>query len=179
MEFDDECRQEEYNKIAFPKEEEMLSNFLQRCKKKQSEVMMCPQCSAVFDKKATQNLEGVRREKHQGGHKDFQDQQVIYPVRALYPRRYYDPRWSMVKLSEAKRKGPATKPISFKPSAEVSNGKWLLLLLQLVEFFIIPLLIFLLIIEDTRSISECIAHSKIQQSHHRTLFISEGKGKHR
>lgn len=30
----------------------------------------------------------------------------------------------MMKLSEAKRKGPATKPISFKPNVEASNGKW-------------------------------------------------------
>lgn len=53
MEVDNECRQEEYNKIAFPKEDEMLSDFLRMCQKKQSEVMLCPRCSVVFDKKAT------------------------------------------------------------------------------------------------------------------------------
>lgn len=31
MEVDNECQQEEYNKIAFPKEDETLSDFLQRC----------------------------------------------------------------------------------------------------------------------------------------------------
>lgn len=86
--------------------------------------MLYPRCSVVFDKKATQNLEGVRRENHQGGHKAFQNQQVVHPIRAFDPRRYYDPRRPMVKLGEAKQKGPATKPISFKPSAEVSNVKW-------------------------------------------------------
>lgn len=38
--------------------------------------------------------------------------------------RYYDPRHPMVKLGEGKRIGPPTKPISFKPSVEGSNGKW-------------------------------------------------------
>jgi hypothetical protein len=64
MEVDDECRQEEYNKAAFPQEEETMSDFLRRCQKKKLEVMLCPRCSVVFDKKAAQNLEGVRRVKH-------------------------------------------------------------------------------------------------------------------
>lgn len=64
MEVDDECRQEEYNKISFPKEDETLSDFLRRCQKKKSEVMLCPRCSVAFDKKATQNLERVRRVNH-------------------------------------------------------------------------------------------------------------------
>lgn len=29
-----------------------------------------------------------------------------------------------MKLIETKRKGPAAKPISFKPNVEASNGKW-------------------------------------------------------
>lgn len=78
----------------------------------------------MFDKKEAQNLEGVRRAKHQEGHQVFQDQQVVQPIRAFDPRRYYDLRRPMVKLGEAKRNGPATKSISFKPNAEVSNGKW-------------------------------------------------------
>ena len=64
MEVDDEDKQEEYNKVVFPQEEETLSDFLRRCQKKKSEVMLCPKCSAVFDKKAAQNLEGVRRVHH-------------------------------------------------------------------------------------------------------------------
>lgn len=64
MEVDNECRQEEYNKVAFPKEDETLTDFLRRCQKKQSEVMLCPRYNAVFDKKVTQNFEGVRRVKN-------------------------------------------------------------------------------------------------------------------
>lgn len=57
MEVDNECRQEEYNKIAFPKEDETMFDFLRRCQKKQSEVMFGLGCSDVFDKKADPNLE--------------------------------------------------------------------------------------------------------------------------
>jgi hypothetical protein len=52
MQGDDEDKQEEYNKVAFPQEEETLSDFLRRFQKKKSEVMLCPKCSVVFDKKA-------------------------------------------------------------------------------------------------------------------------------
>jgi hypothetical protein len=124
MEVDNECQQEEYNKIAFPKEDETLTDFPRRFQKKQSEVMLFPQCSVVFDKKAAQNLNGVRRVKHQGFQKALQDQQVVQPIMAFDPRRYYDPRRPMMKLGETKRRGPTAKPISFKPNAKASNGKW-------------------------------------------------------
>lgn len=78
----------------------------------------------MFDKKAAPNLEGVRRVKHQRGHKAFQDQQVVHPIRDFDPRRYYDLKRPMVKLNKEKRKGPSAKPISFKPNVEASNGKW-------------------------------------------------------
>lgn len=124
MEVDDECRQEEYNKIAFPKEEETLSNFLRRCQKKKSEVMLCPWCSVVFDKKEAQNLEGVRRVNHQDDHKAVQNHQDVKARRAFDPRRYPDLRWIMVRLDKTKQAGPDMKPISFKPSVEGSNGNW-------------------------------------------------------
>lgn len=107
MEVDDEHRQEEYNKLAFPKEEETLMDFLHRCQGKKSEVMLCHRCSVVFDKKAAHNLEGIRKAK------DRWD-----------PKRYFDPNRTLVKLDETRQKDPATKPISFKPTAKASNGKW-------------------------------------------------------
>lgn len=85
MEVDNACRQEEYNKVAFPQEEETLSKFLRRCQKKNSEVMMCPRCSVVLDKKEAQNLEGVRRINHQDGHKAIQNHQVGKQGRAFDP----------------------------------------------------------------------------------------------
>lgn len=40
MEVDNDCRQEEYNKVAFSKEDKTLTDFLRRCQKKQLEVML-------------------------------------------------------------------------------------------------------------------------------------------
>lgn len=86
--------------------------------------MLCPRCSFVFNKKATQNLEGVRRVNHRDGRKAIQNHQVVKPRRAFDPRRYPDPRQLVVRLDETKQVGPDIKPISFKPSVEGSNGKW-------------------------------------------------------
>ncbi|XP_045797576.1 uncharacterized protein LOC123891716 [Trifolium pratense] len=43
-------------KVVYPRAEEELIDFLQRCKLNKSEVMLCPRCSAVFDKKAIEGL---------------------------------------------------------------------------------------------------------------------------
>lgn len=45
-------------KTAYPTVEEELIDFLIRCKLENSEVMLCPRCSVVFDKKRTKGLEG-------------------------------------------------------------------------------------------------------------------------
>lgn len=64
MEVDEEIlRQEKYNKITYPKQEEGLVEFLHRCQRKRSEVIFCPRCSSVFDRKAAESLEGVRLAK--------------------------------------------------------------------------------------------------------------------
>lgn len=57
----------------------MLSDFLWRCQKKKSKVMLCPRCCDVFDKKAAQNLEGVKRVNRQDGHKAIHDNQAGKP----------------------------------------------------------------------------------------------------
>lgn len=46
-------------KTAYPKEDENLVEFLQRCQKKKSEVMLCPSCSSVYDRKAAENIESL------------------------------------------------------------------------------------------------------------------------
>jgi len=43
--------------VAYSMAEEELIDFLNRCKLKNSEVMLCPRCSSVFDKEATKSLE--------------------------------------------------------------------------------------------------------------------------
>ncbi|MCI36066.1 hypothetical protein A2U01_0057288, partial [Trifolium medium] len=40
-------------KEVYPHAEEDLVDFLQRCKLNNTQAMLCPRCSAVFDKKAT------------------------------------------------------------------------------------------------------------------------------
>jgi len=46
--------------VVFPKTEEDLIDFLNRCKISSSSVMLCPGCSTVFDKKAAKNVEGFQ-----------------------------------------------------------------------------------------------------------------------
>lgn len=124
MEVDDECQQEEYNKLVFPKEDETLMDFLHRFQRKNSEVMSCPLCSVVFEKNAVHNLEGVKKAKDKWDRRAPQDQRVFEPRRAFDPRRYFDPSIALVKLDGTRQRGPAVKHISFKPNAEASNGKW-------------------------------------------------------
>jgi len=42
--------------VAYPMAEEELIDFLNRCKLKNSEVMMCPRCNFIFEKEATGGL---------------------------------------------------------------------------------------------------------------------------
>ncbi|KAI5435506.1 hypothetical protein KIW84_022072 [Lathyrus oleraceus] len=56
-------RRKEYQRLAYPREEENLMEFIKRCQRMKSEVMLCPRCSAVFDRKATTNLEAVDKTK--------------------------------------------------------------------------------------------------------------------
>jgi len=49
---------EEKMRVAYPRAEEDLINFLNRCKISNTNVMLCPRCSAVFDKEAAKFVEG-------------------------------------------------------------------------------------------------------------------------
>ncbi|MCI41235.1 hypothetical protein A2U01_0062468, partial [Trifolium medium] len=44
-------------KADYPREEEDLINFLNRCKLHNKEIMLCPRCSAVCDKEADVGLQ--------------------------------------------------------------------------------------------------------------------------
>ncbi|XP_050910801.1 uncharacterized protein LOC127125988 isoform X3 [Lathyrus oleraceus] len=56
-------RQKEYQRLAYPREEENLMEFIKRCQRMKTEVMLCPRCSAVFDRKAATNLEAADKTK--------------------------------------------------------------------------------------------------------------------
>ena len=55
---------EEQVRMAYPKSDESLMEFLHCCQKKKSEVMLCFRCSSVFDKKASKNVKRVRMASH-------------------------------------------------------------------------------------------------------------------
>lgn len=61
MEADEENARQSKEKVrvAYPKSDERLVEFLHRFQEKKSEVMLCPRCSSVFNKKAAENIEGV------------------------------------------------------------------------------------------------------------------------
>jgi hypothetical protein len=54
-------------KVAYPMAEEEQIDFLNRCRFKNSEVILCPRCNSVFDKEATKGLEGfIPKSKKRG-----------------------------------------------------------------------------------------------------------------
>ena len=56
---------------AYPKAEEDLIDFLNRCKISSTSVMLCPRCSTVFDKEAAKSVEGFHpKPKRKGGWAD-------------------------------------------------------------------------------------------------------------
>ncbi|KEH17010.1 hypothetical protein MTR_0054s0250 [Medicago truncatula] len=69
-----EAEFDEKIKTTYPTAEEELIDFLNRCKLKNSEVMLCPRGSAVFDKMTSKGLEGStpkpkKRGKWSGDHR--------------------------------------------------------------------------------------------------------------
>lgn len=58
---------EEKIKLAYPKAEEELMDFLNRCKLKNYEIMLCPKCSFVFHKEATKVLEHYKLQSQKRG----------------------------------------------------------------------------------------------------------------
>jgi len=54
-------------KVAYPTSEYDLIDFLRRCKISNSKTMICPRCSAVFDKEAASNIVGFRPQSKRKG----------------------------------------------------------------------------------------------------------------
>lgn len=54
-------------RVVYPTVEEELVDFLNRCKLKGSEVMLCPRCKVVFDRKATKGNEKTMPQPSMGG----------------------------------------------------------------------------------------------------------------
>lgn len=64
----DEVNMLKYNeqvKVVYPRYEEELIDFLNKCKLKYSEVMLCPSYIAVFDKEVLKEVEKIRPHSYQ------------------------------------------------------------------------------------------------------------------
>ena len=53
--------------VAYPKAEEDLIDFLNRCKISNTNAMLCSRCSAVFDNEAAKSVEGFLPNKERKG----------------------------------------------------------------------------------------------------------------
>lgn len=57
---EESTQQSEYQvKVDSPKKDESLVEFLHCFQRKKSEVIMCPRCNSVFNKKVAENIERV------------------------------------------------------------------------------------------------------------------------
>jgi len=54
--------------VAYPRAEEDLIDFLNKCKISNTNAMLCPRCIAIFDKDAAKSVEGFQpQSKRKGG----------------------------------------------------------------------------------------------------------------
>jgi hypothetical protein len=97
-------RRKEYQRLAYPKEEENLVEFIKRCQKMRTEVMLCPRCSAIFDRKATTNLEAVDKAKRKEN----------WGTTGYDPRKSDHHQW---------RRGERHHS-TYKPSNKATDDKW-------------------------------------------------------
>ncbi|KAI5433967.1 hypothetical protein KIW84_020992 [Lathyrus oleraceus] len=97
-------RRKEHQRLAYPREEENLMEFIKRCQRMKTEVMLCPRCSAVFDRKATTNLEAVDKTKRKEN----------WGTVRYDPRRSDHHQW---------RHGERRQN-TYKPSDKATDDKW-------------------------------------------------------
>lgn len=109
---EESLRQEEDNKLAYPKQEEGLVEYLHKCQRKISEVMLYPRCNSVFDRKAVENLEGVRLAKKGRNWRDPRNNQAFDARRD--PRRG-DQRGLTLQVN---------RPLTFRPTTDAPKDRW-------------------------------------------------------
>jgi hypothetical protein len=112
--------EEEYAKKIqelYPEAEEELIDFLNKCKLNNTEVMLCPRCSAVCDKEATAGLKSyVPYVDNRGKWLNKKPNHIAWP--------YKKPDWNKHVVqgpSIRQRLGPHN---TFKPSNEEPVNQW-------------------------------------------------------
>ncbi|MCH81201.1 hypothetical protein A2U01_0001985 [Trifolium medium] len=100
---------------VYPKAEEELVDFLNRCKLNNSEVMLCPRCSAVCDKEATAGLRNFI--PHADNKRKWPK-----PNQNRWPYKQIDWSRSAANASSIhQRLGPQR---TFKPSSKAPTNQW-------------------------------------------------------
>lgn len=97
--------------VVFPKDGEGLVEFLYRCKFEDSEVMPCPRCSVVFDKKAVRKVESAQIAK----------EKEIW--RRNKSQSHFDKRVVPQRKEQALAQQKA-RPSNFKPTLNSPQGRW-------------------------------------------------------
>jgi len=101
-------------KVAYPKAEEDLIEFLKRCKISNTDAMLCPKCSAVFDKEAAKSVEGFRPQSKRKG--KWVDKR---------PKFSFNKRGIRYKVTSAKGNPNKNKRRTFSPPARSPTDVWI------------------------------------------------------
>jgi len=98
---------------AYPKADEDLIDFLNRCKISNTNVMLYPRCSAVFDKEAATSIEGFQpRPKRKGGWTDSR-------------RRFgFNKRGVPYMMGSAEKDANRNQRKAFNPPAKAPTDTW-------------------------------------------------------
>ena len=114
---------------VFPKAGEDLVDFLNRCKLEDTEVMLCPRCSAVFDKKAAKGLQELKVQKPKPKSKPEFDKRPSFsfdnPPHGDYDKRYRRQRnyWGGKSYIPTVAV-PPNRWVTTNPQAKPNQQKW-------------------------------------------------------
>jgi hypothetical protein len=99
--------------LAYPKAEEDLIDFLNRCKISNAHAMLCPRCSAVFDKKAAKSIEGFHPQtKRKGGWVDNR------------PKFGFNKQGVPYKMNPSEKNPDKNHRKTFSPASKVPTDTW-------------------------------------------------------
>jgi len=100
-------------KVACPRAEEDLIDFIKRCKISNIEAMLCPRCSAIFDKEVAKPVEGFRPQSKRKG--KWVDNR---------PKFGFNKRGIPYKMTFAKGNSNRNQTKTFNPPAKSLTDTW-------------------------------------------------------
>jgi len=99
--------------VAYPKVEEELIDFFNRCKISNTNVMLIPRCSAVFDKEAAKSVEGFRPQPKKKGRWTYGR-----------PKFGFNKRGMPYKMKPVERNSHWNHKKTFNPPAKSPTDTW-------------------------------------------------------